>query len=257
MIGLVCGAPPPLDNRERDVYGKCCHSFTHLYIHSTFLPCSQHREVSRCFSMSIHSAPKLADGLAIPAILVVMGTSGTGKSTIGAYLTKALPQPSEFIEGDELHPPENIIKMSSGTPLTDEDRIPWLEAVRTEAVSRLGRDTAPPRHVVVACSALKRSYRRILTAHVPYEMGYIFLTGPTEVLLERMKGRKGHFMPVHLLSSQLSALEAPTRDELGKGAFLTQVNVGGPDLPTPDKVVQSICLTLVHHAEGKEENDHH
>lgn len=139
-------------------------------------------------------------GVSFPHPIVVMGVSGTGKSTIGRALADALALP--FVEGDDLHPEANHAKMAAGIPLTDDDRAPWLDAVAGE----LGRP------VVVACSALKKRYRDRLREAAP-ELRLVFLHGTAELLAARMEGREGHFMPTSLLRSQLDTLEAPDGDE--------------------------------------------
>lgn len=139
--------------------------------------------------------------------LIVMGVSGSGKTTVGEQLAAHFGAP--FIEGDQLHPPENVAKMSAGTPLNDEDRLPWLKAI----AARLAEADGGPSGVVAACSSLKRSYRAILTAGVARRTSFVFLDGSHALLTERMKTRKGHFMPASLLDSQLATLEPPGADE--------------------------------------------
>jgi len=132
--------------------------------------------------------------------VVVMGVSGCGKSTVGALLASGLGVP--FVDGDGLHPPANIAKMSAGIPLTDDDRWPWLRAV----AARLAESD-----VVIACSALRRIYRDNLRAVAPTTR-FVLLDGRRELLAERMT-RPGHFMPLALLDSQLATLERPDSDE--------------------------------------------
>lgn len=136
-----------------------------------------------------------------PSILVVMGVSGSGKSTVGKALAAVLGW--SFIEGDRFHPKANIKKMESGIPLTDEDRAGWLAALRLqiEACIRGGN------HAVVACSALKETYREDLK--VGDAVQFVFLNAPFDVVAIRLQNRKGHFMPASLLESQFDALEEP------------------------------------------------
>lgn len=137
--------------------------------------------------------------------IVVMGVSGCGKSTIGAGLAQALGL--RFVEGDELHPPRNVALMAAGTPLTDEDRREWLEAV-----ARVLAD-AKDDGVVVSCSALKRRYRDLLRASAP-DLTLVHLRGEPALLAERLAARKGHYMPPSLLQSQLDTLEPPGAGEV-------------------------------------------
>lgn len=135
--------------------------------------------------------------------VVVMGVSGSGKSSVGAQL--ALLLDADFIEGDELHPASNIAKMSNGVALDDADRLPWLDkiAARGSAILATGRS------VVMSCSALKRTYRDRLRDAVPVHLQFVFLDGTAALLESRLKSRSGHFMPPTLLVSQLDTLELP------------------------------------------------
>jgi gluconokinase len=133
--------------------------------------------------------------------IIVMGVSGTGKSTIGAALAGELRLP--FIDGDDLHPPANKQKMASGVALNDGDREPWLD----EIAKRL---TMGP--VVVACSALRQAYRNRLRRDCP-DLKLVYLSGSRQVLSERLQRRQHAFMPISLLDSQLMTLEPPTADE--------------------------------------------
>jgi len=139
--------------------------------------------------------------------VVVMGVSGCGKSTVGAAVAEALG--TTLIEGDALHPAENIAKMAAGTPLTDADRAPWLDAV-ADAMKHLAADDAIP---VAACSALKRAYRDRLRARSGLDILFVHLVGSRDALVARMKRRTGHFMPAALLDDQLATLEPPQPDE--------------------------------------------
>ncbi|TFK44164.1 P-loop containing nucleoside triphosphate hydrolase protein [Crucibulum laeve] len=184
--------------------------------------------------------------------IVVMGVSGTGKSTLGNALAKELNMP--YVEGDDLHPRANVEKMSAGIPLTDEDREPWLELIRTTAehyaveqqVEKEGNETDTQdenakkvggKGVVISCSALKKYYRDILRGRrkpaslekspeeqtVPSHLEpshpdilptyFVFINGPRKILLDRMQKRPGHFMKASMLDSQLRTLESPEDEE--------------------------------------------
>ena len=136
-----------------------------------------------------------------------MGVTSCGKTSVGEGLAAELNCP--FIEGDRLHPPSNIAKMSAGMPLNDADRWPWLEiigkAMRAECDKGHG--------VVASCSALKKSYRQKLAEAAGRPITFIFLHGSRDLLAARMAMRKGHFMPVSLLDSQLATIEAPGPEE--------------------------------------------
>jgi gluconokinase len=137
-------------------------------------------------------------------ILIVMGVAGTGKSTVAGLLAERLNW--EFKEGDALHPPANVAKMSAGIPLTDEDRWPWLDAIGAWIKEKTQRGEPG----ILTCSALKRSYRDRLRGP---NVIFVFLNGPREVIAARMARRADHFMPPALLNSQLATLEPPTADE--------------------------------------------
>jgi gluconokinase len=140
-------------------------------------------------------------------LIVVMGVSGCGKSTIGALIADRLAIP--FVDADSLHPILNIEKMAAGIPLTDDDRWPWLATV-----GRVLADAGLGTGVVVACSALRRSYRDAIIAEAPATM-FVHLSGTREVLASRLEGRSGHFMPMTLLDSQFATLEELQADEPG------------------------------------------
>ena len=136
--------------------------------------------------------------------LVVMGVSGCGKTTIGEIL--ATHYQAIFFDGDNLHPRANVEKMSKGLPLTDEERWPWLETV--------GKKMNSETNVIIACSALKKSYRDYIRLFSP-ATEFIFLHGSKEVLSSRLGARKGHFFPASLLDTQLALLEPLAVDEVG------------------------------------------
>jgi gluconokinase len=137
-------------------------------------------------------------------LFVVMGVSGSGKTTVGEALAPLLG--GVFIDGDSFHSPDSIAKMSRGEPLTDDDRAPWLQ--------RIGREMSERRGVVVAgCSALKRRYRDAIRRAVEEPVCFVHLAGSHDLIASRMNARMGHFMPPSLLTSQLAALEPPEADE--------------------------------------------
>ncbi len=145
-------------------------------------------------------------GVSRPRILVLMGVSGCGKSTVAEILVDRLSWP--FIEGDDLHPAVNVEKMRSGQSLTDEDRWPWLDKI-AEWITEHSRQGEPG---IVTCSALRRVYRdRLMSPGVVF----VHLHGPRGVLLDRVQKRKDHYMPSSLLDSQLSTLEPLQPDEQG------------------------------------------
>jgi carbohydrate kinase (thermoresistant glucokinase family) len=135
-----------------------------------------------------------------------MGVSGSGKTTVSALLSAALG--CQFQEGDDLHPAENVEKMHGGTPLTDEDRMPWLHKIAEEIDSWRARGESG----VLTCSALKRSYRDIIIGGRP-DVTLVYLRGSYDLIRRRMAARHEHFMPVALLDSQFAALQEPTPDE--------------------------------------------
>lgn len=139
-------------------------------------------------------------------LFVIMGVSGSGKSLIGSALARALGV--EFVEGDVYHPASNVERMSRGIPLTDEDRQGWLHALAV----RLGDAKDAGTGLVVACSALKQSYRDILRTRAR-DVRFVYLMGSRALLAERLAERRGHFMPPSLLTSQLDTLEEPSPDE--------------------------------------------
>jgi gluconokinase len=146
-------------------------------------------------------------------IVLVMGVAGVGKTTIGEALARALG--ARFIDADDYHPPENVAKMKAGVPLVDEDRWPWLKCLNEELKKE--------QRAVLACSALKESYRGRLAEGVR-EFKVVYLHGSAELIRERMKARKHRYMPAALLDSQLATLEPPT-DALEVDAALPVANV--------------------------------
>jgi len=165
-------------------------------------------------------------------IVVVMGVSGSGKTTVAAGLARA--EGWILLEGDQFHPPANVAKMKAGTPLTDDDRWPWLRAIAAREDELL----AAGQSAVVACSALKRAYRGILIGGRP-DTVLVYLRGSQTLIAERMKSRTGHFMPPSLLHSQFATLEEPGPDE-----HPIIVDIGGP----PDAVIQDVIQQLKEHA---------
>jgi gluconokinase len=165
--------------------------------------------------------------------IVVMGVSATGKTTVAEQLAEELD--CEFVEGDSLHPRQNIEKMEHGIPLTDEDRWPWLQAIAELVAVRDHEGTS----TVVTCSALKRSYRNVLRDAAP--TFFVHLHAPFEVLEQRMQLRTKHFMPTSLLRSQFDTLE-----ELGDDEDGAVVDVS----PPVDEVVEeAVNAVRVHYAE--------
>ncbi|MGP4001463.1 gluconokinase [Streptomyces sp. 8N706] len=139
-------------------------------------------------------------------LIVVMGVSGSGKTTVGRLLADRLDVP--YAEADDFHPPENIAKMSSGTPLDDADRRPWLDSIGAWLAGHTEHGG------VVSCSALKRGYRDRLAASAP-GVFFLHLDGSPELIAERLRSRRGHFMPPALLRSQFADLEPLAADERG------------------------------------------
>ena len=138
--------------------------------------------------------------------LIVMGVSGSGKSTVGEQLAKVLGW--RYEDGDAFHPASNVAKMKAGHPLTDDDRWPWLQAIADE----IDRVCGAREHVVIACSALKRAYRDVLR-HGREDVRFVFLNGTQELIASRLAARQGHFMPPELLASQFKTLEPPDTSE--------------------------------------------
>jgi gluconokinase len=158
-------------------------------------------------------------------VIVVMGVSGSGKTTVGSSLARELGV--EYAEADTFHPKANVDKMSSSIPLTDEDRWPWLHAIGHWIRAHQGTGG------VVSSSALKRRYRDVLRGGG--EVWFLHLRGPRDVIAERMKNRSGHFMPLSLLDSQFADLEPLEADERGMVVDI---------MATPDEIVHRTLATL-------------
>jgi carbohydrate kinase (thermoresistant glucokinase family) len=139
-------------------------------------------------------------------VIIVMGVAGCGKTTVGRALAGRLEMP--FQEGDALHPPANVAKMAGGTPLTDDDRAPWLAAV----AARIDAWREAATGGVITCSALKRAYRRVLVGDRP-DVRLVYLRGDEGLFAARLAARTDHFMPASLLASQLATLEEPAATE--------------------------------------------
>ncbi|WP_285415314.1 gluconokinase [Variovorax sp. efr-133-TYG-130] len=163
-----------------------------------------------------------------PQVLVLMGVSGCGKTTVAAILAGRLSWP--FEEGDALHPPANIAKMEAGHPLTDEDRAPWLRKVADWVDERIDAGE----HGLITCSALKRSYREVINRRGAGVV-FAYLHGSRETIASRLMARHGHFMPPSLLDSQFADLEEPAADEPA-----IRVDIG----PAPSALAQTIIETL-------------
>ncbi|MFB9659738.1 gluconokinase [Glycomyces mayteni] len=160
--------------------------------------------------------------------LVVMGVTGSGKSTVAKLLADRLDWP--FTEGDELHPAGNIAKMSKGVPLTDADREPWLRTIRDRIAAAAARGDSS----VVTCSALRRAYRDVLR-EADARVRFVHLDGSRRLIGDRLSGRSGHFMPPRLLDSQFAALEPLGPDEDG-----LVVNIAD----TPERIVEAVLAFL-------------
>jgi gluconokinase len=159
--------------------------------------------------------------------IIVMGVSGSGKTTIARMLAQRLGW--RFYEGDTFHPPANIAKMSAGVPLSDDDRLGWLDALANliENENRVGENG------VIACSALKKAYRDVLRKHDRKQIKFVYLRGSYDVIFERMKSRGKHFMKPEMLQSQFAILEEP------QGNITVDVTL------SPDEIVQNIMEQLM------------
>lgn len=156
-------------------------------------------------------------------IIILMGVAGSGKTTIGQLLAKQLGWP--FFDADDFHPPANIVKMSNGQPLTDEDRWPWLAAIKAQSLELIANN----QNGVITCSALKQIYRDQLMGD---GIQFVYLKGTLELLTQRMTARTDHFMRPEMLASQLATLEEPTE------ALIVDVSA------SPEKIVTDIRSAL-------------
>ena len=169
-----------------------------------------------------------AKPLALPAVLVLMGVSGCGKTTVAQILAERLHW--AFEEGDALHPQANVDKMAAGHPLTDADRAPWLAKVADWVDARLDAGECG----VITCSALKRSYRALIDRRGS-RIVFVYLHGSRELIASRLAGRKGHFMPASLLDTQFATLEEPVA-----GEPVLRVEIGA----TPEIIAANIVAAL-------------
>lgn len=183
--------------------------------------------------MLMAASPQRSDAM----IYVVMGVSGCGKSLVGEAIAAALGMP--FLEGDTLHPASNVAKMAQGIPLTDDDRLPWLDKIGSEIAG------AATQGLVVSCSSLRKLYRDRLRSFAKGRLTFIFLKGSEAVLAERMAARRGHFMPPSLLKSQLATLEDPSGE-----ADVISLDVSAPR----DQVIASALDAIARLAEYGENN---
>ncbi|HEY4293180.1 gluconokinase [Luteibacter sp.] len=161
-------------------------------------------------------------------ITIVMGVSGSGKSSIGEVLATRLGQP--FVDGDNLHPPANLEKMARGVALDDTDRGPWLEAIVVE----MDRHREAGESLVLACSALKQRYRNFLRSGHD-DVRFVYLRGSRELLAGRLDRRAGHFFDPTLLDSQLATLEEPSEDEA------LRVDIGLPPAEIVERIIRANC----------------
>jgi gluconokinase len=157
-------------------------------------------------------------------VIVVMGVTGSGKTTIGRLLAARLGW--QFSDADEFHSAANKAKMHQGIPLTDADRLPWLAAIHEQ----ISRWVAAKQNIVLACSALKQSYRRLLWTGP--EVRFVYLKGSYDLIAERLRSRKGHFADEHILAGQFSDLEEPS------DAITVDINA------TPEEIASDICRRL-------------
>lgn len=164
-----------------------------------------------------------------PQCIIVMGVSGCGKSTVGELLAARLE--ADFYDGDDLHPAENINKMSAGVALTDDDRWPWLDIIR----HKMSAEVANKKSIIIACSALKLCYRQRLAQGLA-TLRFVYLNGSSELITQRQSSRTDHFMPAALIESQFATLEDP-----GTEANVVTVSI---DQPIADIVDQCVVALL-------------
>ncbi len=174
--------------------------------------------------------PTPAAPIAPPVVLVLMGVSGCGKTTVAQILAERLHWP--FEEGDALHPPANVAKMAAGHPLDDADRAPWLARVADWVDARLDAGECG----VITCSALKRAYRELIDRRGA-RVEFVYLHGSRELIASRLSGRHGHFMPSTLLDSQFATLEEPGSDEPA-----IRVEIGEPPEGIADVIMAALGL---------------
>jgi gluconokinase len=169
----------------------------------------------------------------VPArIIIVMGVSSSGKSTVGQSIARRLHV--SFLDGDSYHPPANVEKMRAGIPLTDTDRWPWLESLATALATAAEKKGAS----VGACSALRRAYREFLVEKAGEPILFVYLDGSREVIGERMAARKHEYMPLSLLDSQFATLERP--DPADENVLVVPVT------DSVDKITQAVTRTVDH-----------
>jgi gluconokinase len=166
-----------------------------------------------------------------PHALIVMGVSGSGKTTIGEMLAARIGW--RYEDADSFHPAANVAKMSAGQPLTDDDRWPWLRAIADE----IDRANAAGERVVIGCSALRRAYRDVLV-HGRSDIRIVYLDGTQDLIADRLGQRKGHFMPPGLLTSQFGTLEPPTPDE-----HAVTVSIDAPVETVVENVLRQLKLS--------------
>ena len=176
-----------------------------------------------------HIAMKTEPQSIVPAV-ILMGVSGCGKSTFGRFLQNELQY--QFTDGDDLHPPINVAKMSRGIPLDDEDRAPWLDAICKHIESKVQANIP----VAVACSALKKAYRDKLRS-ASEQLLFVHLTATQEAIAKRLANREGHYMPADLLASQFEALESTVGEK-----DVVEVNVEQHLLDSEREVLAAVRL---------------